>query len=1462
MFADPLTADVARFCRGADDAGVQDAATGALGGLVDSNFRPCPPFMPFSEPHAAATGNLLPPSTAVLPSPGTIAAPAAALGAGADSSTDWGGAAVPKRQRSSGAKATNAENARAKRLRVKEQQSANDEELAALRLLCSKQAEELQQLPPDSRARCAEIAQARAERQARGAQETSARAQAANSNLVDEVHKWRSVAAAAGAEAKQARREAREARAKLEQVECDHLVHLGEAVAVAVHGAEKESRQTSIAVDSALAVAQDAASCAKVRAARAEARARDAAASATAAATAAHIQNRKLKRELRDAKLQLRSDAAHAHLGRERAEQGAISRFMLSMEAGGADEFGASASSSCSRDTAAGSSSSCDDDGDTGCTGRARQHRVSAAPPTALRNAAKEKGMKLATSGISYGQAKTLASMDSSIANTCGTDIKRHLQRCSCDARAIGLMLHGIDLMAAEKRLSIKGDGFSDHDVQSGVKEYFTETHTLLMARGVTLELPLDGLLLSEGLTAKAEADLCKRSIAFLKRVMGVLLAAYTKMHGDALPPWFEIGRIDMAAFSHVGADGANAAQAWARLIRDEIQSATIARIGAEVWAALDPIAQQREIFVLVSKCATHGGSLGFNWARKAMAKLTDALGAAAVESVRDGGHASDHFAHSMNLAQALWTGNKLIGSRTGYDHGKAFYILGVAKGQEYSDTEWIHWPRLNGSRMLGSLRMTPPFLRNRSIVSKALERLFFHPTLSKVVSSFWSQMHSPLLNLEARVQEAILAGLAEPAQVLLGQSAFGGAVADGDGGDGGDSGGRCDSEWQSMLSTAFAHNAAAKSAADAAGAAVAKQASTNAKGPRDQLFVVPLLSACATPAKTLVALKQALAPFVEWHVAHGAQHSVASYRAAVGAADRAAAAEALRLSTPAGAAAALAVCGDTGAAVLLVDAGEFDEPGAGGCGMWQLVDIIAGLVRACRATADDPDSLFDGRRASARLSPFLPAYATAALKEWEGAVYKRPGRNACGDIVNPSSRAAADAWRAETLDICAELEADGTRDKYVEAGCTACADEFERYFKSALGGELGAGNRCSWQGDKLRGAALNTNGVESCNGASKYVRARLVTGSHNRIVASMLARRAGMWERWDLLDDKMKGAAHAALPSLRPIVKEFTDQCFALNEAAELDRKQRQQKAAVQAAAKKYALALALHDMELWRAGSFKKRLGAFRFKYEKTIALEQQLDIITTGYGYSDCAFKHKKADAYCTHCGTDLSTCTKFEHLEEHVKSAVRYVGKPGRGKPGAAPPPVLCVKEKNFAPVLDDDQSKNPLHAALAQLGEEAKRIAPRLGITVCPQIAEGTPAPTLGAGLVGLVIEYVFRIAEPRARKKKSQLYTYQGRIESVQVVSAGTGKEHAIAACVWPTTLVDGVFKEQEEREACMLFAKHYASRKENGWVVYQGKPDEGGGADVVDLTEDNLVTKMDVAHIEASMLCAAAAMG
>ena len=167
------------------------------------------------------------------------------------------------------------------------------------------------------------------------------------------------------------------------------------------------------------------------------------------------------------------------------------------------------------------------------------------------------------------------------------------------------------------------------------------------------------------------------------------------------------------------------------------------------------------------------------------------------------------------------------------------------------------------------------------------------------------------------------------------------------------------------------------------------------------------------------------------------------------------------------------------------------------------------------------------------------------------------------------------------------------------------------------------------------------------------------------------------------------------------------------------------------------------------------------------------------------------------------------------------------------------------------------------AALAELSEQAKKMAPRFGVTIAPQIAPGTKPP-VNDELVGKCVEYVFRIAAPGARKAKSQLYTYCGRIVRAEVVSAGTTKEHVLADCIWPTTLVDGVFVEEEEKETCMLFPKHYASRKENGWVVYDGRVGQHGAADAdtVDLTDDSLATKMDVAAMESAMLCAPITMG
>ena len=96
----------------------------------------------------------------------------------------------------------------------------------------------------------------------------------------------------------------------------------------------------------------------------------------------------------------------------------------------------------------------------------------------------------------------------------------------------------------------------------------------------------------------------------------------------------------------------------------------------------------------------------------------------------------------------------------------------------------------------------------------------------------------------------------------------------------------------------------------------------------------------------------------------------------------------------------------------------------------WETVDVISGLTRAARAFAEQPALVFDGRRPSGRLREFLPAKATEKLEEWKSAVNKRTARNASFVVIGASARAAADAWRKEPPQLCAKLEAGGTRDR------------------------------------------------------------------------------------------------------------------------------------------------------------------------------------------------------------------------------------------------------------------------------------------------------------------------------------------------------------------------------------------------------------------------------------------------
>ena len=1444
----PSGAGASPFLSRADAAPVQCSlgASAAVATLAvsDVGVPIFPTVVPPSEMAAAAA------LAAAVPGPGVWSAvpPLNVGGAGLGAKADGGAeqAASPKKRvRTDAHKARDNATKKAKKEREKQERADLFAELETLRLRNAELGIRLQAVAPEDRALQAERNEQKAVRLQEAAVAHSARLQSRVNSLASELATSRAAAATAAKEMRAADRNAATARAETDRLRAEHKLAVDSAVAHTFQETERVAIRERRCAGASLLTAERDVNQAKKLAAVADARA----SAAEAALYAANMIAAAAIKDARGEKRRAAEDGRQVRAGTATAIADAVSAATAACLAIECDSDAAASTMDCnsthvcccgcSSSSSSSSSSSKREAGDDGwstsddCAHTKKRKREQRTEKQRVI------GMQAATSGASYAEVQRLAVCSDALAPIAD---RRFLQRMSSDARIIGLLLHGMDLCSAVKRLSVKGDGFSGHDWREGMVEYMTYTHTLKTARGKIIDLPVDGFLLSIGLTAEDEARLCDLAIDLLKAVVKVLREKYVGLYGDGddCLKWLRESNVDLAGFSHVGADGANAAQKWARLMRDRVQGATRARFSDDEWKILTAVQQRHELYVLATKCGIHGGVLGFTHASKAAAAITTKLGAAAVQSVRNAGHASDHFAHSLCLKQALHTGGKLLGSSNGYAHGKAFFLLCVARRPQFATTEFFSWPRQNGSRFFQGMRMCAPFLRSQPYAHDALAELQMQLTLSKAVSSYWSQLNSPILLLEARLSEAMMAALGEPTQVLLGQAAFTTAGGSGENGGGENDDGGCGGVWSSKID--FGGTGSAFDDSDG---------TSEGGGSGDAADF-------AAAAEGLVqALREEAEPFLAWHAQAPADgRTLKHYRADVPAASRVSVAEAARAASTAEAEAALGGC-DCGweTALAIIDDGGSDEPHAATCGIWQTVDVLAGLVRAARAFAEQPSAIFDGRRPSARLAPYIPEYAHAYLVQWEERVYKRKGRNAHGAVVNESTRAAADVWRKEPPALCAHLESDGTRDKYGRAMFTAAADEWEKYFSAAFDGDDAAGCRAGWRGSKLEGASFDTARVESNNGAVKQIMAKKQTASHSRIASNVLASNADLWGRWDAVSPKLQSAMLAAVPALRLLADEFTATCKVLNAAAETERKGRQQKAAVRAAAQKYAVAQALYSFELWPVAKLGRELQARKFKYQKLEALEQQLQIVTTGYGFSECAVSHQKSDVFCAFCGTNVRDSSKLQHLEEHAKAAIRFASE--RGKPAGAPLPDVCTKHGTIAPVLDEDQSTNPMHKVLAQLSEEAKAMAPKIAIAVAPVLSAGASAPVFGKALVGMVVEYVFRIAEPGARKKKSQLYTYQGYIKGIEVVNRGKKDEHALAVCLWPTTLVDGVFVEEPEEEACMLFADLYGKTGVSGWVVYKGKLEVDAAAEHSGAEVQDLDAKMDQAAINAALLCA-----
>jgi hypothetical protein len=142
------------------------------------------------------------------------------------------------------------------------------------------------------------------------------------------------------------------------------------------------------------------------------------------------------------------------------------------------------------------------------------------------------------------------------------------------------LICNAIDLALAQEWHSVKGDGTSDHEIMNGIQEFYAFVHEITDMNGNRKSIGIDGFLKSWGLTAEAERDTCLEIIKVLRHVLTVAKKRFAKKFAEEteeqaaervagacfLGNKTDVNNIGLMWYHHFGADGAAAAQKWARL--------------------------------------------------------------------------------------------------------------------------------------------------------------------------------------------------------------------------------------------------------------------------------------------------------------------------------------------------------------------------------------------------------------------------------------------------------------------------------------------------------------------------------------------------------------------------------------------------------------------------------------------------------------------------------------------------------------------------------------------------------------------------------------------------------------------------------------------------------------------------------------------------------------------------------
>lgn len=277
-------------------------------------------------------------------------------------------------------------------------------------------------------------------------------------------------------------------------------------------------------------------------------------------------------------------------------------------------------------------------------------------------------------------------------------------------ARIVGILMNGIDIASAKEHVSVSGDGTTDHEIMSGMQEFFSNIHEIIDDEGKQKTICLDGFLKSLGLSSEAEAETCHKILALMRDVFQKAKDKFAKDYPGMVGVAKYLGSatlvedISLAFYKHFKSDGAASAQKWARLMGERKKKDIYDRFSAEELDQLDPQKQAMLFWYVVTNCTMHNFNLGGTHGKKAAREVTAEKLKGAVERLKEEGHTVTHFNYCPLVSQMLHTSSKYFSTSEGYAFGKA-HAHKIYHKQKHADEPYTPFERTGGGRFMDQFR-------------------------------------------------------------------------------------------------------------------------------------------------------------------------------------------------------------------------------------------------------------------------------------------------------------------------------------------------------------------------------------------------------------------------------------------------------------------------------------------------------------------------------------------------------------------------------------------------------------------------------------------------------------------------------------------------------------------------------------------------------------------------------------